>query len=76
MSVKWVKHSARETWAARTVIGLVTVALRPAAGRMKTWTAVDRQNRRVATGRTAAECMANAEPQIERLAAQEPQHDR
>lgn len=76
MIVEWIKHGTRETWAASTPIGLVTVALRRAAGRMQTWTALDRRGRRIATGRTAVECMANAEPQIERLAAQEPQHDR
>ena len=63
----WIKHGTRETWAITTSFGLVAVALRVAAGRQKTWTALDRAGRRIATGRSAVECMNNADAQIERL---------
>lgn len=68
--ITWEKHSRLETWAARTSIGIVTVSLRPAAGGFKTWTALGPRGLRIATGRDAAECMANAEAQIVRLANQ------
>ena len=67
--IAWEKHSRLETWAASTSIGIVTVSLRPAAGGFKTWTARGVRGLRIATGRDAAECMANAEAQIVRLAA-------
>jgi len=68
MSEAWTKHSTRETWAAQTPVGLVTVALRSAAGRQKQWTALDVQGRRIAFGQTPEECMANATYHAERLA--------
>ena len=76
-AIQWKKHSVRETWAAQTPIGLVTVALRAAAGRQQQWTAVTSFGLRIATGRTADECRENAEAQIARLVAkkQEAAHD-
>jgi hypothetical protein len=71
MNERWTKHSRLETYARASPIGLVTVALRSAAGRQKQWTALDAKGRRISTGRDATECMEQADAQIARLAAKE-----
>lgn len=72
MTPGWTKHSTRETYAAQTPIGLVTVALRPVAGRAKQWVALDVQGRRIACSPDADECMESAMFQASRLAMEGP----
>jgi len=74
--LNWVTSVVRfDVFRADTPMGEVDVRLRPAAGRMKTWTA-RLAGKRIATGRTSEECREMAEAQVARLLAASKQDPR
>lgn len=67
-SAHWARHGSGVGYQRQSRFGVVRVLLLRAAGGARIWTAVvTKRGFRLATGRDAAECMANADAQITRL---------
>lgn len=68
LSWRTMPHSGKLL--AESPAGLITVALRRAAGRSKMWTATLPDGRRLASTTDALSCQVQAEAQVARLAVQ------